>query len=268
MKEARQALFDDIVRVSGIDRSQYAHVAVVFNVAGTAYGGSPEPNWVTLDALDPYTLEGFGTSGMAQEMLHAYSLNHTFDDMGNTYGDRWDVMSAFDVASFTDPNTLVPTAPNGPEMNAAYKAWLGFLPAGRVLTLTPNPSRPQTYTVPLAAINRPEANGYLTVKIGLPIPAGSGVADHAVFIELRQQKFWDRNIPHDMVVLLHEYIRKQQESYFHSGMSSLLKSQGGPEFFQGMTFRQPLFTVTVKEVHGSNHQQDAHASTATVSITC
>lgn len=268
MKEARQVLFDDIVRVSGIDPQRYAHIAVVFNVPGTAYGGSPEPNWVTLDALNASTLAGFGTSGMAQEMLHAYSLNHTFDDMGTTYGDRWDVMSAFDVASFTDSNTLVPTAPNGPELNAAYKAWMGFLPLSRMLTLTPNASRPQTYTVPLAALNRPEASGYLAVKIRLPIPAGSGVADHALFVELRQQKFWDRNIPHDMVVLLHEYIRKQQEPGFHSGMSSLLKSQGGPEFFQGMTFRQPLFTVTVKETHGSNHQADALASTATISITC
>ncbi len=268
MKEARQALFDDIVRVSGIDPKRYTHIAVVFNVPKTAFGGSPEPNWVTLDALDASTLVGFGTSGMAQEMLHAYSLNHSFNDQGITYGDQWDVMSAFDVASFTDPNSLVPTAPNGPEMNAPYKAWMGFLPASRVLTLLPNSSKPQTYTVPLAALNRPEASGYLAVKIQLATPAGSGVVDHAVFVEFRQKKFWDRNIPNDMVVLLHEYIRKQQEPGFHSGRSALLKSQGGPEFFRGMTFQQPLFTVTVQEVHGSNHQEDALASTATVSITC
>ncbi len=268
MKEARQALFDDIVRTSGSDLSKYTHTVVVFNVPDTGYGGSPDPNWVTLDPLDALTFNGFGTSGMAQEMLHAYSLNHSFNDRGITYGDRWDVMSAFDVASFTNAQSLVPMAPQGPELNAAYKAWMGFLPESRMLTLSPIQSHPLTFTVQLAALNRPEASGFLAVKIQLPITAGSGIAEHAVFVEFRQKTFWDRNIPNDMVVLLHEYVRKEQESFFQSGMSYLLQSQGGPEFVEGMTFKNAFYTVTVKEVHGSNHQKDVFASTATLSITC
>lgn len=250
MKDARQVLFDDVVRVSGIDKTKYAHIVAVFNVPGTAYGG--DPNWVTIDPHPEDIPVGFQTSAIAQEMLHGYNLWHAHDDHDpyHEYGDPWDVMSAENAYMFTGFNQ----ANSGPEINASYKARMGWLPDSRVRTLTPNRSNKQPYTVQLAALNRPEANGCLAVKI----PIEEGAADHAFFVEFRQQSFWDQKIPNDCVVLIHEY---------KDGQSFLQTSQGGPEFMKGMTFQHPLFTVTVKETHGANHREDRLASTATVDIT-
>jgi hypothetical protein len=105
----------------------------------------------------------------------------------------------------------------------------------------------------LAAINRPEANGYLAIKI----PISTGKADHAFFVEFRQKSFWDIAIPQD-AILIHEY---------ESGESFLQTKQGGPQFLQGMTFTHQRFTIMVKEIHGPDHQKDPFASTAQIEIT-
>ncbi len=261
-KDTRALVFDEAVRVSGIDTSKYTHKVVVTDVSGfEVYGGLQGVGAVI--SLTVYNQDdGFSTHGIAHEMLHGYNLAHAHarDDHDlpgedkNQYGDPWDIMGR--SYTFTGFNQM----PSGPELNAPHKAQMSFFPDSRVLTLTPNPSNQQTYKdIPLAAINRPEANGYLAVKI----PIQDGVADHAFFVEFRQKSFWDRAIPQD-TVLIHEY--KIDKDGNHA--SFLQTGQGSSQFLPGMTFQHPSFTVTVQQIHGPDHQAGTLASTATVSITC
>lgn len=223
---------------SGIDVRNYRGVVVLmntpFNLNSAASG-----NEVYLDDLNLSTL--------AQEMLHVYGLwDHSWDDQGVEYGDRWDVMSAGNVPQFTGPRIAGSNGvQSGPELNAPYKLRIGYLPSTRVLTL--NPDGRSTSTVSLAALNRPEANGALVVKI--PV-LGDPDPNHYYAIEFRQRWGWDAGIPQD-TVLIHEV---------RNGISYLQTIQGGPQFLQNSVYRGPNFIITVNEVNAAE-------GTATVTVT-
>lgn len=137
--------------------------------------------------------------------------------------------------------------PAGPDMNATTKDRQGFLPPDRVLQLRPAaPTRAQQ--VRLAALNRPEAAGYLMVRVKL--------RTSSLTIEFRQRSFWDRGIPND-AVLVHQDA---------AGSSLLQAGSGGPELLVGGSLTVLGVTVTVDEIHGSDHARDPWASTALVTV--
>lgn len=134
---------------------------------------------------------------LAHESGHSLGYGHSFDDSGRRiiswagigeYYDRWDIMSAMNVISFAGLRGT-----SGPEMNAAFKAQNAFIPAQRITRLSPTTTS-QTATLDVAAINRPEGNGALMVRIG------SDDSDYHT-VEYRMPSGWDQGLARATVLI-------------------------------------------------------------------
>jgi len=137
---------------------------------------------------------------LGHETGHTFGWGHSFDDTDRKtnpdwsgpgeYWDHWDIMSAMNVHTFSHPQGF--TA--GPEMNAPYRTKQSFIPTHRILRLTQDDIAQGT-RINIAALNHPEANGPLMVRIG---------ADDTNYytIEYRMQSGWDQGIP-NATVLVH-----------------------------------------------------------------
>ena len=126
---------------------------------------------------------------MPSGLDHSWSANPDV-----VYGDRWDLMSAMNVWRFAgafdesaDPNS-------GPGLNAPNLARLGAIPEDRVWT----PARGGNPT--LAALNHPEATGYLMARLR-PSDVAPGRLTSTYTIELRQKDGWDRGIPRSALLV-------------------------------------------------------------------
>ncbi len=159
---------------------------------------------------------------LGHETGHTLGWDHSFDDTDRKnsswsapgeYFDYWDIMSAMAVYDFAHPQG----GTAGPEMNAPYKTKAGFIPAQRITTLYPGTTQ-QTWRWNVAAINRPEGNGSLMVRIG---------ADNNNYytVEYRIPGGWDQAIPRS-TVLVHRVT---------NGVSYLITAGGGPERLVGST---------------------------------
>jgi hypothetical protein len=176
---------------------------------------------------------------LAHETGHTFGWwDHSFDDTTRKnadwsapgeYFDFWDIMSAMAVFAFNHPTT----GTAGPEMNAPYKTKQGFIPEHRIARLFPGTTT-QSWRSNIAAINRPEANGPLMVRIG---------ADNNNYytVEYRMKSGWDQGIPR-ATVLVHRVT---------NGVSVLITAGGGPERLVGSVSTYTLAgrTITVR-VHG------------------
>ena len=156
----------------------------------------------------------------AHETGHSFGYWHSFDDTTRQaaswsapgeYYDSWDIMSAMNVYSFTNGTG----GTSGPEMNAPYKNQGGFLPAFRQTRLTPATAI-QHATLDLAAINHPEGNGALLLRVG-------GDDSNYYTIEYRDRSNYDQAIPQN-TVLVHRVT---------SGVSYLITASSGPERLVG-----------------------------------
>lgn len=139
-------------------------------------------------------------SFLAHETGHTFGWGHSFDDTQRKsadwsapgeYFDHWDIMSAMAVHRFVD--AMAVTA--GPEMNAPYRTRQSFIPAHRQLRLSLDDVRRGVRT-PLAALNRPEANGPLMLRIG-------DDDNNYYSIEYRMPSGWDQGIPQATVLVHH-----------------------------------------------------------------
>ena len=225
------------MRASKVDLAPYHLAVALFDVDGTATGGSSAG--VTIDTGH------LGTAIIAQEMLHGYGLPHSLDQNEQQYGDPWDIMSGLRTKTFTGFNNQAA----GPDMNATTKDRQGFIPAARIRTVR----RGTTTRIRLAALNRPEANGHLMVRI----PA-SDTDKNSYTVELRQKSFWDRGIDGDTVLVHADAL----------GSSLLLDGPHGPSLTVGDTLTFKGISVTVEAIHGQDHRTDPWASTAIVTVTC
>jgi hypothetical protein len=135
---------------------------------------------------------------LSHEVGHTFGWGHSFDDTTRKnadwstpgeYFDHWDIMSAMAVHSFAHPQAVVA----GPEMNAPYRTKQSFIPAHRILRLTLDDVRRGVRT-PIAALNRPEANGPLAVRVG------KNDKDY-YSLEYRMQSGWDQGIPRATVLV-------------------------------------------------------------------
>jgi hypothetical protein len=184
---------------------------------------------------------GTDMSGAAHEALHAYGLAHPHADLlvqlcidlfGNNtvYCDIWDPMGASQVfnpkiSTYNLPannpgmsaSLLPATVIDGAELNAPNRLQLNAVPPGRILTLIPQADDlgKQQATVTLAALEKPEANGYLVVKILHCDPIGAPKCDDPnqfFTVKLRVQTGWDINIP-EPTVLIHEVFTGGRPAY-------------------------------------------------------
>lgn len=191
--------------------------------------------------------------GMAHEGGHGISLNHSFSDdptyqnatwaaIGE-YDDPWDVMSWGNAFRVPTPFGDGPVGLNGFHLDR-----MGWLPRSRILTVGANGTSSMTFT--LAALNHPEAPGYMIARI----PFDPGDLNHFYVVELRSKSGWDGGIPAN-IVLIHEVKRRDDGVYY----SFLLRQRTGD--------RDPIqslsangVTISVTGINPATHQ-------ATVSVT-
>lgn len=257
----------EVAKAHKIDLTHFHGVAVVFNSAtdsGSAGGHRVVLGYDKKDWVPSFNLHEFG---------HGFDLNHSWSARPDVeYGDPWDIMSAMRVSTFNDKFGQA----NGPGMNACNLHKLGCIAGNRVWSPTGN-SGTQTFT--LAALNRPDAKGFLMASIP---PAPGSAAKTSYTIEFRQKKGWDAGIPHD-AILVHE-VRSDGTCYLlsrnevagagpitaihkpHSHMKTLIPinhpAANPIEVLPGEEFKIPVRHLTIRAL-----TFDSAASTAKVSIT-
>ncbi len=186
---------------------------------------------------------------LGHETAHSLGWDHSWDNTQRRagggpgeYWDFWDIMSAMNVHTFAHPQGR----DSGPEMNAPYKTRAAFIPPQRIVRLVPSFDL-QTWHASIAAINRPEGNGALMVRIGND--------DRNYYtVEYRMPGGWDQGIPR-ATVLIHQVV---------DGVSILLTENtttgAGAERLVGST--RGLFTgthfgsVTVNAFAGDGYTAD------------
>jgi WD40 repeat protein len=242
----------------GVDLKPFYGVAVFFNFqtdSGSSGGHRVVMGYKNTDWLPSANMHEFG---------HGFELGHSWSARPDVvYGDRWDIMSAMRVYTFKDKFGRA----NGPGMNACNLRRLGCIPRNRIWSLA-GKSGTQTFT--LAALNRPEARGFLMASI----PPVSGTKSACSYvIEFRQKKGWDAGIPRD-TVLVHEVrsngtgylLSKDEDADADSTQASpkpnSRRNANSYEVLPGEELRIPVRQVTIR-VLGF----DSDASTARVSIT-
>jgi hypothetical protein len=249
----------------------------------------------------------------AHEHLHAYGLAHGHSDVYTDfcrysgfpnieYCDIWDPMGASQdfgtrISTYNEgaynpgiAASVLPygggalSIPDGTELSGPHRLELNAIPSNRIVTLTPLPrgNGLKNVNITLAAIEKPEANGALLVKIVYCGIAGNPSPDpnHFYTVEFRQPVGWDIKLPQPMV-LIHEvftggrpplqggvvptswwlmYVRSRM---LDSGtQSNLVASYPEGEFFPNIftEYTDSLTTIAVDSF-------DAKASTATITIT-
>jgi hypothetical protein len=232
----------EVARAHKIDLKPYRGVVVVFNTATDA--GSAGGHRVVLG----YSKTDWSPTFNFHEVGHGFDLNHSWRARPDVeYGDQWDIMSAMNVFTFRNKY-----GDNGPGMNAFNLNKLGAIPARRIWTST---GKAGSSTITLAALHRPEADGYLMASIP-PAPGSKSKTSYTV--EFRQKKAWDAGIPAD-TVLVHE-VRDNGLGYLLSRIE-----RADPAAIQVLPGQS--FTVAARKLTVRALSFDAATSTARVTIT-
>jgi len=152
----------DAARSAGVRLDDFDHKIVLLNGGGNDHGAVT--GGVTFVFADATELE---PTFIFHEMGHGFALDHSFseqttpcatgDGRPGSYCDRSDIMSAMAVASFQDSRNRM----SGPSLNAMSRKRLGWLDASTVRTL---PGSGVGETITLAALNRPDVDGFQMVQ--------------------------------------------------------------------------------------------------------
>jgi hypothetical protein len=185
-------------------------------------------------------------AGAAREMGHLFGLNHSrrLSTSTSDYDDCYDIMSAscsgyssspfyanaysFADTDFGDPNGGTGNGA-GPGMSTPYLDQAGWLPRDRGTNFDSGGCAQTSFG--MAALNRPEAPGYLEVRrpaaVTIPNPGGTTIGDYYT-IELRNKSGWDRGIPADAFVL-HLHGQDTYSYWVDSVAGSIVGHNGGLE---------------------------------------
>jgi hypothetical protein len=221
----------NLPEVTSLDLTGFAHKIVVVNVS-TDHGSLGIGSGTLFGYEDSRALE---PTFMFHEMGHGIGLDHSFgeqsvscgpggDSRPGAYCDSWDVMSAMLVFSYQDAQNRR----SGPGLNAPNLQHLGVVDPTRIWSL---PSAPVVYDVPLAAINRPDVNGYLMVTFPGQCQDLTQEDLSTYYLEFRQTTQWDQGVPGNSV-LIHE-VRASD------GYSRLLTNWNGGQLLVGQQFVTP-----------------------------
>jgi hypothetical protein len=176
------------------------------------------------------------------ELGHGFDLPHSWSARPDVeYGDPWDMMSAMRVCTFGNQ-----FGANGPGFNAFNLRRLGCIPADRIWSHAGNFA---SQTISLAALNEPDAKGYLMASI---TGAAEGGAKTEYVIEFRRKRGWDAGIPRD-TVLVHE-VRA-------NGVCYLISRKKSAELLPGQELEIPTTKLSIKVL-----RFDSSESTAQVAI--
>jgi hypothetical protein len=221
----------------GNDLKEYPHRIVVVNVNsdhGKVSGG------VLLAYEDSRALE---PTFIMHEMGHEFGLDHSFGESSNpcasgdgrpgAYCDVFDIMSAMNVRSFNDAQNRR----SGPSLNALSRERLGWLHRSRIWWGKSILQFDQTIT--LAAVNRPNVEGYLLAKFEAPSRDPAQTSRNTYTLEYRESVGWDRAISGGRV-LIHE-IRTD-------GLLRLLTNSNNGTLLAGDELTTPGSAVTVRVI--------------------
>jgi hypothetical protein len=199
-------------------------MAVIFQNKWTDWGAKGVYASVRQDAHDVWVT--------AHEMAHVLGWKvHPKGEAGNGYGDAWDPMSAR-TRGHVYTNWL--GVNEGPGLGVHNRLLQGHLPAFRTKTIS---SGSGAAGIKLAALNRPEANGYLSIRINT---AGS----HYYLVSYRERSGYDRGIPND-AVLVHKV----------DGADYYLMESGGAERTAGASYVTPDgITIAVSAIDAASHR--------------
>ncbi len=179
-------------------KSGYVNVISIVNGYGDA---GNDGGRVLIDNPPSDPSFALNLSFLSHETGHTFGWwGHSFDDTNRKsadwsspgeYFDSWDIMSARNVHEFMTGQGFVA----GPGLNAPYRTFQSFIAPQRILRLSANDIT-QGVRLNIAALDRPEANGPLMVRIGSD--------DSNYFtIEYRIKRGWEQGIPQS-TVLVHQ----------------------------------------------------------------
>jgi len=178
------------------------------------------------------------------------------------YGDPWDVMSCDDQCLHGATSYQ---GTGGPGLNVVQLATAGWLPADRGFRSFDNSACRQS-TVPMAALNHPEAPGYLEVRVPAAIPmtfAGTQLTTTDYYaVEMRSKDGWDAAIPADTTVIhLHG---QDNYSYLVDTNGVIGTYYRPPGIGQGAAGTE--YVDTARNAYIAVNTLDATANTATVTV--
>jgi M6 family metalloprotease-like protein len=176
----------------------YVGINLMFSAEldGFAWGGSWYLNRDGANKLYRMTWEppwGYeNVTVIAHEMGHGFGLPHSSGTYGQTYDNRWDVMSD----TWTDCNRSRDTTYGclGQHTISDYKDYLGWIPGGQRYVAAAN----SVATITMERLALPQTNNYLIARI----PIG-GSSSHFYTVEARQQAGYDVKLP-GQGVIIHE----------------------------------------------------------------
>lgn len=129
---------------------------------------------------------------LAHETGHVFGLRHSFDQSDRKdadwsapgkYFDGYDIMSAMNVSSHTDPRFNQ----SGPLLCTATRDLMGWLPGLRVWT--PPDHQSSVTDFDLVSLGHPEVPGYLAARVG------------GYYVEIRTDDGWDSGISRPCVLI-------------------------------------------------------------------
>jgi hypothetical protein len=196
--------------VNDVDFNKFAGVVVLTNhtnLNGPLFGGPPPtkikgttyPSLGKLAAEEDQELNGIlHETGHALGVEHSRSLEND-PTVQTDYGDLYDIGSCLDCFG------MFPSyqGDGGPGVNAVQLETAGWLPGNRVIDIGTSACAQQT--IQLAALNHPEAVGYLAARTPAAVPIFTGspsatTGDHYM-VELRDRSGWDAGIPRNGVLI-------------------------------------------------------------------
>ncbi len=206
-------------------------------------------------------------SFIEHEMGHGYGLDHAFGNVNcnavaqaGEYCDPFDTMGVSTGGlEFSQPAYAAPGGGSslaGPGLDAFELAKLGFIPAGRTVSVTPGAG--QQYTETITSLSAPNASGLLTVTI----PLGDS-PDHYDTIEFRRRSNWDAGINNDGI-LIHE-VKPNAIANHPAPLSFLVNS--GTASTDGVWIAGRTYTDSARQISITVQSVDLNLNQATVIIT-